>query len=144
MTQIVPSLDSLKREARRLRLTRSPNHQGLSHGAALEAVAHAHGFRNWNTLRAMAVRQAARLPFRPGERVQGAYLGQAFTGVVLEASPTADGLCRLALNLDTPVDVVRFDSFSALRHRISGRVDAGGVSPECTSDGVPHLRIRSS
>ncbi|MGF1455465.1 MAG: glyoxalase superfamily protein [Alphaproteobacteria bacterium] len=141
MTVIVPSIDLLKREARRLRLVRRRTGTPLSHGAALQAVAHAHGFRNWNTLHAVAARQAADLPYRAGARVCGAYLGQAFEGRILTVAPTPEGFFRLDLIFDEPVDVVRFDSFSALRRRVSGRLTQAGESPERTSDGMPHLTV---
>ena len=40
-----------------------------------------------------------------------------------------------------PVDVVEFESFSALRSRVRALVDARGVSPQRRSDGVPHLKL---
>jgi hypothetical protein len=43
------------------------------------------------------------------------------------------------LDLDHPVDVVTFDSFSNLRKRIRGTVGPDGRSKEITSDGTPHL-----
>ena len=61
------------------------------------------------------------------------------TGVQTCALP----ICRytLTLDLEEAVDVVRFDSFSNFRKRVTGMVDAGGVSSERTSDGRPHLQL---
>nr|WP_237028953.1 glyoxalase superfamily protein [Phaeobacter porticola] len=46
---------------------------------------------------------------------------------------------RVTLHLEEPVDVVKFDSFSALRQRINGTIGWDGRSVERTSDGVPQL-----
>ena len=47
-----PTATSLKSEARLLRQEREKAGTPLSHGAALEAIAHQHGYRDWNTARA--------------------------------------------------------------------------------------------
>lgn len=48
---------------------------------------------------------------------------------------------KLTIQFDEPVDVVTFDSFSALRHRVDATVTRNGISPSRTSDGEPHMVI---
>jgi hypothetical protein len=50
---------------------------------------------------------------------------------------------RVTVTFDEPVDVVRFDSFSNLRQRVSCTIDSDGRTPENTSDGRPQLVFRS-
>ena len=59
----------------------------------------------------------------------------------MAANPQANGWTHLTLDLDAPVDVVTFDSFSNMRKRIRGVVGPKGHTAEKTSDGQPHLQI---
>ena len=77
-----PSIQTLKSEARALRETRAAAGTPLPHAAALEQVARAHGYRDWNTARASLPEQQV-TPFQVGGRVQGTYLEQPFTGVLI-------------------------------------------------------------
>ena len=79
-------------------------------------------------------------PFRLGQQVEGAYLGQSFTGKIIALSRQGQQY-RLTLQFDAPVDTVRFEGFSNLRRRASATVDADGRSPQKTSDGVPQMVI---
>ena len=102
-------------------------------------MAQQYGARDWNTLQA---RSSNRLQLRVGDRVRGRYLGQAFTGEIRGLSLMGDGEHRqVTLRFDTPVDVVQFESFSALRQRVKGVIGWGGCSPQKTSDGVPQLIV---
>lgn len=130
---------ALKAQARRLRERLNTEGVEISHGKALEMIAHQHGARDWNTLRASA---GNRLLFNVGDRVSGSYLGQPFSAQVRAVSMLGDGaLRRVTLHFDDPVDVVRFDSFSAYRQRVSGTVGWDGRSAARTSDGAPQLAI---
>lgn len=133
--------ETLRAEARALRAERARAGVTMSHSQALEAVARQHGYRDWNTARAM-LKPPHACPVQVGQAVSGRYLKQAFTGTVLGVHmlPGAGYFC-LTLAFDEPVDVVGFDSFSALRRRVRCRVDARGVSPERTSDGMPHMQL---
>ncbi len=135
------SPDTLKAEARALRAERTRDGARMSHSQALEAVARQHGYRDWNTARAILAKPAV-CPVQIGQAVRGHYLKQPFSGTVLgvHALPNARYF-RVTLVFDVPVDVVTFDSFSALRRRVVCRVDADGVSPAYTSDGEPHMRL---
>jgi len=135
------SPESLKAEARVLRAEYSADGKSISHGEALERVAHAHGYRDWNTARA-CLPQRIGCPVTIGERVSGTYLKQPFTGTVLSVSilPGQQHF-RIRIHFDAPVDVVTFDSFSAFRQRVFATVDPYGVSPAKTSDGEPHMRL---
>lgn len=141
MSMVLPSLDELKAQARRLRTTLEAGGTAVSHSKSLELIARQHGFADWNTLYAKAGNQPPRRAWNPGDRVSGSYLGQAFKGEVLglEAMTSAHGLYRITIRFDEPVDVVTFDSFSALRQRVTATIDEEGVSPSKTSNGRPHM-----
>lgn len=141
----LPGVEALKAQARRLRDSLAATGAPVSHSRSLELLAAQHGFRDWNTLHAAAARPQPNRPMAPiavGDRVRGDYLGQPFTGEVLALRQIAGGTHHeVTLHFDEPVDVVRFDSFSSFRQRVSATIDARGVSPQHTSDGTPHLRL---
>ncbi|HAQ35305.1 MAG: hypothetical protein CMF74_11485 [Maricaulis sp.] len=135
----LPPLDALKAQARNLRSTLEAEGNFIKHGEALEFIAAQYGYRDWNALHA-AVGNAPRGQLAVGSKVEGAYLGQPFTATILSLTSLGGGThFRVSLALDEAVDVVRFASFSALRKRVNGTVDAHGISPAHTSDGTPHL-----
>lgn len=139
----IPSISTLKAEARALRTDSEKAGTPMSHGQALEAVAHEHGFRDWNTARA-ALPDRAPVPVHVGDRVAGTYLKQAFTGTVLglEMKQTDRSLFDITVLFDDPVDVITFESFSMFRQRVRTTVNAQGVSSARTGDGEPHMRVR--
>lgn len=140
-TNPLPSLEALKAQARNLRTSLEREGNFIKHGEALEFIAAQYGYRDWNTLHA-AVGNAPRGSLSVGSKVNGAYLGQPFTGTILSMTTLGGGThFRVSLDLDEAVDVVRFDSFSAFRKRINGTVDKAGISHARTSDGTPHLVI---
>ena len=136
----LPSVDALKNEARQLRAQSSDNANPITHSQSLEAVAKKYGKRDWNTLR-QRLQDDPPASWAPEGRVSGHYLSQPFTATVVTVERLEAGLVRLSLRLDQPVDVVRFDSFSNLRRRVTGTVGPRGMSPDRTSDGEPVLRI---
>lgn len=141
MTQLsnLPSTDALKQQAKRLRQQLKNSGVAVGHSKSLELVAQQYGARDWNTLQALA---GNRLHLRVGDHVRGRYLGQSFTGEVRGLSVMGDGAQRqITLHFDQPVDVVRFESFSALRQRVTGMIGWDGCSARKTSDGVPQLII---
>ena len=139
------SLDQLKQQARHLRTSLGASGTTINHAKSLELLAHQHGSTNWHVLHAAlgnsAPAQAERFPPQLGDRVSGRYLGQAFAGEVIGAAKLAGDRYRVTLDFDEAVDVVRFDSFSAFRKRVTAIVDRRGVSAEKTSDGEPHMRL---
>ena len=141
MTTIYPSIDELKAQAKRLRQAMAERGGDIAHSAALELVAKQYGLCDWNTLSALAAKPNAvpSAPLAVGTAVRGRYLNQPFTGKVLALSEQSGGLHRITIHFDAPVDVVTFESFSAFRQRINAQIDANGISPRKTSDGVPHL-----
>lgn len=139
----LPSRDTLKAQARRLRTTLAETGTKLPHASALETVAKQWGYRDWNTLSA-AVETAPALPWQIGQTVRGAYLGHAFTGVLKSVSQRGQDHTRLTIRFDTPVDVVSSDKFSALRRQITATVNATGRTVEKTSDGQPHLVVQAA
>jgi len=135
----VPSTDALKLQAKRLRQQLHSSGVAVGHSKSLELVAQQYGARDWNTLQARA---SNRLQLQVGDRVRGRYLGQVFKGEIRGLSLMGDGEHRqITLHFDTPVDVVRFESFSALRQRVTGVIGWDGCSAQKTSDGVPQLIV---
>ena len=139
----LPSLDTLKDQAKRLRARFADEMQPVSHSRALELIAAQYGFRDWNTLHAAVGNRPPFDPWMLGSRVRGTYLGQPFDAEVIgvQALTAQPGRYRMTLHFDTPVDVVTFDSFSAFRQRVNCTVDETGRTPEKTSNGRPHLEL---
>ena len=143
----IPAIDVLKQQARRLRSRLCADGEDISHGRALELVAGQHGFRDWNTLSAAAGSANARRnslgPLIPGSRVTGRYLGQHFDGIVVGVHLFHDsGKQRITVDFDEPVDVVKFESFSAFRRRVTCTIGPDGRTSEKTSDGEPHMVLK--
>lgn len=135
----LPALDALKAQARRLRKSLEAEGNFISHSEALELVARQYGHRDWNTLHAAAGNRRPE-PLAVGSKVSGRYLGQAFTARIIGLTRLNDGArYRVTLDLDEPVDVVTFESFSAWRRRVNGTIGRDGTSAAKTSDGQPHL-----
>ena len=141
MTGLIPSLDALKSQGKALRKSLLADGPDLGHGRALELVAKSHGYRDWNTLHA-AVGNAPRPPVELGQIVEGRWLGQKFTAEVLGIQTVANDRYRVILDLESPIDVVTWESFSNFRSRIQKVVNSQGRSIEKTSDGVPHLVLK--
>ncbi|MEP4196643.1 MAG: glyoxalase superfamily protein [Aliishimia sp.] len=136
------AVTALKTEAKSLREDRTWEGTPTSHAQALELVARKHGVRDWNTLRAQAVRPVR---LAPGTRVSGTYLGQSFAGHVQGVQLLAQGnRLRVILHFDDAVDVVQFESFSAFRQRVTAIVGQDGRSFTHTSDGVPHMVLETA
>jgi len=132
---------SLKAEAKVLREERARAGMPITHGAALEAVARSHGFRDWNTARA-ALPERISTPVQVGERVKGAYLGQPFTGLIIGMTLMSDMRhYQVTIKFDEPVNVSRSKLFDAFRQRVNATVDAYGISPARTGDGEPQMRV---
>ena len=143
MTPPIYTRAQAKAYARLLRAQSAKEGTAISHSAALERVAKACGFANWN-------QQSARLSNDPsaiqvGDRVEGFYLKQPFTGTVRALRDLGYGdAYQVSVDLDQPVDVVMFDSFSNFRQRINATISKDGISVQKTSDGVPHLVVAST
>ncbi len=136
----IAPIEELKTQAKRLRQKLQNDGVQLSHSKSLELLAHQHGLRDWNTLVAKADN---RMHFHVGDRVKGHYLGQPFTGEIRGLTVLGDGgHRRLSLQFDRPVDVVRFDSFSSFRQRVTAEIGWDGRSVRKTSDGAPQLVLR--
>lgn len=136
------NLEELKAQAKRLRGTLEAQGKPVSHSEALELIARQLGFRDWNTLHASIGNRPAPPPVALGDRVHGTYLGQAFDGDVIGVHTLTGGRLRVTLEFDDPVDVVKFDSFSAYRRRVSATVNNDGRTMERTSDGAPQLELK--
>ncbi|MFY0679655.1 MAG: hypothetical protein JXR13_03685 [Thalassovita sp.] len=134
------SLTTAKLWAKRLRRQLSEVGQHISHSRALEIVARQQGFRDWN---AMAATLVTRTPAElyHGARVTGRYLSVEFCATVRQIYSPSPGLWQLSLDLEQPIDVVRFASFSNWRHQIMGVIGEQGTSREVTSDNCPHLIV---
>lgn len=137
-----PSIEALKVQARRLRATLESSDKPITHSEALELLAHQYGYKDWNTLRAIAGNGLPACPVSLGAKVQGTYLGQPFKGEVVGVQAlTSSDRFRVTLHFDEPVDVVTFGSFSNLRQRVSHIIDSSGKTIEKTSNGCPHMQL---
>ena len=138
----IQSTRTLKAEAKALREERKAKGEELGQGAALEEIAHRHGYRDWNTARA-ALPDRIAPPVQVGDRVEGAYLGNSFTGSVLGVELMHDMQhVRVTVLFDDPVNVSKSQLFSAFRSRVVATLDSRGVSPAVTGDGQPQMRLR--
>ena len=139
----LPSLETLKDQAKRLRNRLAQEDQTISHSRALELIAAQYGFRDWNTLHAKVGNRPPLNPWMLGARVSGTYLGHPFTAEVIsvQALQNRPGYYRLTMKFDEAIDVVTFESFSAFRRRINCTIDETGRSPSKTSDGRPHVEL---
>src|SRR5690606_21311365 len=114
----------------------------LSHGAALEAVARAHGYRDWNTARA-ALPDRVAVPFQVGARVTGLYLDQPFTGMLIGVQLLSDMQhMTVTVNFDEPVNVTPTFMFAAYRYRVVATIDSHGVSSALRGNGNPQMILR--
>lgn len=135
------TLDDAKTQAKALRAALQAQGTAISHAQALELVARQHGAKDWNTLHARLALRNAPPELALGDAVRGLYLGQPFTGQIIALSgPT--GHQQITIRFDAPVDVVRFESFSNLRHQVRGVIDEQGRSLRHTSDGAPQLIVK--
>jgi hypothetical protein len=135
------SVGTLKSEARALRDERASAGETVTHGAALEEVAHRHGYRDWNTAVA-ALPERFGTPVQVGQRVRGTYLKTPFAGMVIGLNVLPDMRhFQVTVKFDHPVVVTRSALMQHTRQRVTATVDIRGVSPSHTSDGEPHMRI---
>ena len=139
----LPTVSDLKSQAKRLRTALTEqNGQAPSHSRSLELLAAQYGYRNWNTLHAVAS-GAEKFPFSVGDKVRGYYMQQAFVGEIVGLSKVGPaGHYRVTLQFDTAVDVVQFDSFSSFRSRVSCVIRDDGIALKKTSDGQPYLKMQ--
>lgn len=137
-----PSAQTLKSEARALRSQREQAGENLSHGAALEAVAKAHGYRDWNTARA-ALPDRVVSPWQVGQRVKGLYLDQPFTGMLIGVQLLGNmANFTVTIQFDAPVNVTPTFMFAAMRHRVVSTVDINGISIAMRGNGNPQLVLK--
>ncbi len=138
----LPAIGVLKNRARHLRQQLADDGQTISHSRSLELTAHQFGFKDWNTLSALAGDASTEAPVEPGDNVSGRYLGQSFKGEVLDVrADNQPDMYRLTVRFDEPMDVVKFDSFSSFRQRVSCIIDSSGKTAQKTSDGRPHMEL---
>lgn len=133
------SVSEAKSKAKALREALVEQGTRISHAQALELVAHQNGARDWNTLHARLSRAEPRT-LQLGDKVRGKYLGQSFIGRIVALSKVGLNL-NVSIQLDAPIDTVRFESFSNMRRRIRGAIGPDGRSEQETSDGLPVLVI---
>ncbi len=139
-----PTLSGLKAEARALREARSLAGAPITQGFALETVAKAHGYRDWNTASARLPERIA-VPFQVGQRVRGTYLGKPFEGLLIGVQLLADMQhFQVTVKFDRPVNVSKFESMVINRQRVVATVDVRGVTSAITGDGQPHMRLQTA
>ena len=140
-TNFVPTHAEVKRRAAKLRERRRITGRQISHSQAIERIAHALGYRDWNTLSAIISTVRAKVGIPESDSISGEYLGKPFRATLRKIGQTDNGNARLVLRFDEPVGVAAFDGFSAERKQIDCVVDATGHSAERTSDGRPHVAL---
>lgn len=133
------SVPEAKLKAKALRDALVGQGMRISHAQALELVAQQDGARDWNTLQARLSHAKPRT-LHLGDEVRGKYLEQPFVGRIVDLSRVGSDL-DLSIQLDVPVDTVRFESFSNMRRRIRGIIGPDGQSVQRTSDGSPVLVV---
>ncbi len=139
-----PTAQTLKSEAKALREQRAAIGETLSHSAALEHVARAHGYRDWNTARA-ALPDRVVVPFQVGMKVKGLYLDQPFTGVLIGVNLLGDMQhYTVTVVFDEPVNVTPTFMFAAYRHRVTATVDVHGVSSALRGNGNPQMVLHKA
>lgn len=138
-----PSVATLKSEAKVLREERARAGTPLAQGAALEEIAHRHGYRDWNTAAAVLPERVA-IPIQVGQRAKGTYLGNPFTGFVMSMTMLPDMQhFEISVKFDQPVNVSKSALMGPMyRQRVRATIDLRGTSLSHTSDGEPHMRIR--
>ncbi len=135
------SRESLKVEAKTWRGRCQTLGESVTHGAALEAVARRHGFRDWNTACGLLPERDP-TPLAPGERVTGTYLGHPFEGVLLAATPLGPAQTSVTVLFDVPVNVTTGSPYAHMRRRVTATLDEDGTSPARTGNGEPHMRLQ--
>ncbi|MCR8825692.1 glyoxalase superfamily protein [Pseudosulfitobacter koreensis] len=143
MEHALPSRDTLKAQAKRLRADLAARGTPITHAQALETLAHQWGMRDWNTLSARLGNDAP-TGFAPGMAVTGRYLGHRFTAEVTAARKMAQGHWQLTLRFDRAIDVVTSKHFSNFRRQVNCTVDACGNSPHKFAGGQPQMVIDPS
>ena len=136
-----PSAQTLKSEARSLREERALAGHPITHSEALEHVARAHGYRDWNTARA-ALPDRIAVPFQVGMRVHGRYLEQPFRGLLIGVQLAHNMQAyTVTVQFDEPVNVTPTFMFAAYRQRVVAAVDINGISPDRRGNGQPVMRL---
>lgn len=139
----VPNSETLKAQAKRLRAAMSEKQTPITQSMALEAVARQSGYRDWNTLSAAAKSNAPR-GWHVGQRVSGSYLGHPFVGVLKAVRAANGGFWYVTVIFDEAVDVVTSEAFSSFRKQVNVVLNEDGVTHAKTSNGVPHMELRSA
>ncbi len=137
----LPSLSGLKNQAKRLRLDLEQDGHVINHSKSLELIAHQYGYKDWNMIHAAIEKIKNISPVQVGQTVQGLYLGHSFTGQIVQVKKLLKEQYRITVVFDEAIDVVRSDSFSNLRRRVTYKIDQSGQTMEKTSDGQPHLKL---
>ena len=151
----LPSRAHVKQMAGRLRSALKARSIDVGYSMSLELLAQQFGFRNWNILSSKLPDDSAAsddgaeakpllFPVMVGQRFEGRYKGTSFACTLLGITLTRNGLAKVVLHLDVPLDVVTFESFSSHRTRLQMIIDPEGYS--CTALGKPdgrfHLFLR--
>lgn len=137
------TVDELKTQAKALRRSLAGEGHVISHSKSLETLANQLGYRDWNTLHAIAGNGAPHVPYALGEAVRGTYLGQAFEGEIIGLQKLSnDNRYGLTIKFDVPVDVVKFEGMTNFRSRVNVTLNNNGRSDAKTSDGQPHMVLQ--
>ncbi len=138
----LPSINTAKTQAKRLRAELEDIDCSINHSKSLELVATLYGYKDWNTLNAAINNGQEVSPFSFEQRVTGQYLGHVFSGEIFGIRRlSTPGMYRVSVRFDEPIDVVASDSFSNFRTHVNCVIGTDGRAKDKTSDGKPVLVI---
>lgn len=141
-TPRLPSLEVVKRHAKRLRAALEETTVTLSHAESLEMIARQWGFSDWNTLCAMIKKQNSPSRLKIGDDISGEYLGQVFHAMIVDLVPLADEeIYIITLAFDKPLTVSNAHTNENLQNRITCTIGPGGKTVEKQACGAPVLQI---
>lgn len=136
------TVEELKIQAKALRRSLANEGHVITHSKSLETLANQLGYRDWNTLHAIAGNHIP-VPYVLGDAVRGTYLGQAFEGEIIGLQKLSNAnRYGLTIKFDVPVDVVKFEGMSNFRSRVNVTLNDNGQSHDKTSDGQPHMVLQ--
>lgn len=135
LTPVFATAPTLKLRARRLR-----EGTEMTHAESLEALAHAYGLKDWNTLAAKAAPEPTLHGLGAGDRIAGHYMSKPFTGVIKGLRSSFAGVVHhIVIRFDEPVDVSKSALMQIPRQQIQFEINDDGITDGHTSDGVPYL-----
>lgn len=138
----LPTIDTAKTQAKRLRAGLEDTGCSINHSKSLELLSTLYGYKDWNTLNAAINKDQQSCPFYFEQRITGQYLGHSFSGEIYGIRKlSTPGMYRVSVRFDEPIDVVASESFSNFRTHVNAVIGTDGRALDKTSDGKPVLVV---